>query len=197
MLKGKASSGVGNQENLTITSQMSEQWQELDFYESLLTRFKEDSSQSILNKRVAIAKSDPSEEVYELHLEIQAFEKQFRECVDISGIVIKKNRDLLQIVTAKSDPSFAEQQSNDLKIEVQRVTEKSQQQVMELEDQKDKYRSLKARCQELEKIAQDRQEKSNYWQTLCEQAKKANPDNNNSSEAAGGKIKSVAAVEEL
>ena len=62
-----------------------------------------------MNKRAAIAKSDPSEELYELHMEIQAFEKQFRECVDISGLVIKKNRDLIEVVKANMDLTFAEQ----------------------------------------------------------------------------------------
>ena len=118
----------------------SEHGQELDFYESLLARFKEHSSQSILNKRQAIAKNDPQEELYELHLEIQAFEKQFRECVDISGLVIKKNRDLLEIVKAKTDLSFAEEQANIRKVEISGLNEKVQEQAMELEDQKDKYR---------------------------------------------------------
>ncbi len=118
----------------------SEQSQELDFYESLLDRFKQDSSQSILNKRQAIAKNDPQEELYELHLEIQAFEKQFRECVDISGLVIKKNRDLLENLKAKTDLSFAEEQTNNRKVEISGLNEKVQEQAMELEDQKDKYR---------------------------------------------------------
>jgi len=42
-------------------------------------------------------------------MEIQAFEKQFRECVDISGLVIKKNRDLIEVVKANMDLTFAEQ----------------------------------------------------------------------------------------
>ena len=168
---------------------MSDQQQELDFFESLLTRFKEDSSQSILNKRAAIAKSDPSEELYELHLEIQAFEKQFRECVDISGHVIKKNRTLLETLLAQIDPSFAEQQSNARIVEISGLNEKIQQQAMELTDSKDKYRSLKRRCLELEKLAQERQERSNYWQGLCEQAKKAGADSNNQSVAIEDKAK--------
>jgi hypothetical protein len=77
-----------------------------------------------LNKRAAIAKSDPSEELYELHLEIQAFEKQFRECVDISGQVIKKNRTLLETLLAQIDPSFAEQQSNARIVEISGLNEK-------------------------------------------------------------------------
>ena len=118
----------------------SEQSQELDFYESLLDRFKQDSSQSILNKRQAIAKNDPQEELYELHLEIQAFEKQFRECVDISGLVMKKNRDLLEILKAKTDLLFAEEQANNRKVDTSGLNEKVREQAMELEDQKDKYR---------------------------------------------------------
>ena len=49
--------------------------QELEFYESMINRFKDTANTSLLNKRAAIAKEDPAEEIYELHLEIQEFEK--------------------------------------------------------------------------------------------------------------------------
>ena len=58
--------------------------QELEFFESMLKQFKEATSQSFLNKRAAIAKEDPTEEIIELHLEIQEYEKQFKECINIA-----------------------------------------------------------------------------------------------------------------
>jgi len=36
----------------------------------MLQRFKENCSQSLLNKRAACAKEDPTEEIIELHLEV-------------------------------------------------------------------------------------------------------------------------------
>ena len=52
------------------TSAMEVDTQELDFYESLLQRHRQTTSQSLLNKRATIAKEDPTEEIIELHLEI-------------------------------------------------------------------------------------------------------------------------------
>ena len=40
-----------------------------------------------MNNRQLIAKSDPNEEIYELHLEIQEVERQFRELVDITTLL--------------------------------------------------------------------------------------------------------------
>ena len=77
---------------------MSESAQETEFFEQLLQRFQEATAQSILNKRTPIAKNDPKEELYELHLEIQEQERQFRECVDISVLILKRNRELSDLV---------------------------------------------------------------------------------------------------
>ena len=107
----------------------------------------------------------------------------------MSDLIIKKNRTLLDTVLEKTDTTFAEKQSNDRKVEIIGLKEKIQQNAMELEDSKDKYRSIKLRCLELEKLAQERQERSNYWQGLCEQAKKAGADSNNQSVAIGDKAK--------
>ena len=51
---------------------------------------------------------------------------------------------------------------------------------MQLEDQKDKYRQLKQRCHELEQVAEDRLERSQYWQSLCESTKKTGADSSKS-----------------
>lgn len=44
--------------------------QELEVYAQIISRFKESSSQSLLNRRAACAKEDPTEEIIELHLEV-------------------------------------------------------------------------------------------------------------------------------
>ena len=49
--------------------------QELKFYESLIDRFRESSAESLLNKRACQAKEDPTEELLELHLEVQELER--------------------------------------------------------------------------------------------------------------------------
>ena len=72
--------------------------QELKFYESLIARFREGSAESLLNKRAAIAKEDPTEELIELHLEIQEHEKQFKELVEIASYMLKKNKEMDELV---------------------------------------------------------------------------------------------------
>ena len=72
--------------------------QELKFYESLIARFREGSAESLLNKRAAIAKEDPTEELIELHLEIQEHERQFKELVEIASYMLKKNKEMDELV---------------------------------------------------------------------------------------------------
>ena len=43
-----------------------------------------------------MAKQDPTEELIELHLEIQEFEKQFKDCLEISQILLKKNKEMAE-----------------------------------------------------------------------------------------------------
>ena len=40
-----------------------------------------------MNKRAKVAKEDPLDEIIELHLEVQEFEKQFKECVEVAGFL--------------------------------------------------------------------------------------------------------------
>ena len=70
----------------------------------MVEQFKEVSKESLLNKRAKIAKQDPSEEIIELHFEIQEFERQFKELVEISGFLIKKNKELDDVI--KSEPGY-------------------------------------------------------------------------------------------
>ena len=60
----------------------------------MIEQFKESASESLLNKRATVAKEDPTEELIELHFEIQEFEKQFKELVNISAFLVQKNREL-------------------------------------------------------------------------------------------------------
>ena len=60
----------------------------------MIEQFKESAKESLLNKRATVAKEDPTEELIELHFEIQEFEKQFKELVDISAFLVQKNREL-------------------------------------------------------------------------------------------------------
>jgi len=54
----------------------------------------------MLNKRAALAKEDPTEEIIELHLEVQEFEKEFKECVEIASFMLQKTRELDDTVRA-------------------------------------------------------------------------------------------------
>ena len=56
----------------------------------------------MLNKRAAIAKEDPTEEIIELHLEVQEFEKEFKECVEIATFMLGKTRELDEFIRSKS-----------------------------------------------------------------------------------------------
>ena len=60
----------------------------------MIEQFKESAKESLLNKRATVAKEDPTEELIELHFEIQEFEKQFKELVNISAFLVQKNREL-------------------------------------------------------------------------------------------------------
>ena len=51
-----------------------------------------------MNRRASIAKDDPTEEIIELHLEVQEFEKEFKECVEIASFMLQKTRELDEIV---------------------------------------------------------------------------------------------------
>ena len=57
----------------------------------------------MLNKRAAIAKEDPTEEIIELHLEVQEFEKEFKECVEIATFMLTKTRELDEVIRTKSN----------------------------------------------------------------------------------------------
>ena len=74
--------------------------QELKFYESLINKFKESASESLLNKRASQAKEDPTEELIELHLEIQEIEKQFKEVIEISCYMLKKNKEMDEFMSS-------------------------------------------------------------------------------------------------
>lgn len=74
--------------------------QELKFYESLINKFKESASESLLNKRATHAKEDPTEELIELHLEIQEIEKQFKEVIEISCYMLKKNKEMDEFMSS-------------------------------------------------------------------------------------------------
>ena len=60
----------------------------------MIDRFRQNSQESLLNKRATVAKEDPTEELIELHFEIQEFEKQFKEMVEISSFVLKKSKEM-------------------------------------------------------------------------------------------------------
>jgi len=60
---------------MLMNSMLNDTMQEMEFFESMLLRMKDAASQSILNKRAQIAKADPSEELFDLHLEIQELER--------------------------------------------------------------------------------------------------------------------------
>ena len=92
--------------------------QEIEFYGQLVQQFKEACSQSLLNKRAAIAKEDPTEEIIELHLEIQQFEKQFKECVEIASYMLDKNRELDQVIHSSANMKSMQSQQNDSKQEI-------------------------------------------------------------------------------
>jgi len=94
--------------SLALRGATGDHTQEADFLEALIERFQVVANQSILNKRQPIAKSDPKEEIYELHLEIQEVERQFRELVDIASLMLRKNRDLGELVGQRQDLVMAE-----------------------------------------------------------------------------------------
>ena len=75
----------------------------MEFYEELIENFKHTCSESLLNKRAKVAKEDPTEEIIELHLEIQEFEKQFKECVEIAGFLCQKTAELDDLVQSSQD----------------------------------------------------------------------------------------------
>ena len=63
------------------------------------------STQSLLDRRAHLAKDDPTEELIELHLEVQEFEKQFKECVEIATFLLSKNRQLDELVRSSENLS--------------------------------------------------------------------------------------------
>ena len=63
------------------------------------------TDEPFLNKRAAVAKEDPTEEIIELHLEIQEFEKHFKECVEIATFMLQKNQELDEIVRSNQNLS--------------------------------------------------------------------------------------------
>ena len=63
---------------------------------------------------------------------------------------MKKNRDLSDVVASSQDLSTMERHSMERRAEVSGLNEKMHEQIMQLEDQKVKYRQLKQKCQELE-----------------------------------------------
>ena len=67
---------------------------ELEFYSSLIERFRATTGQSLLNKRAAIAKEDPTQELIDVHLEVQELEKEFKECVEIASFILSKTREM-------------------------------------------------------------------------------------------------------
>ena len=59
----------------------------------------------MLDRRAHLAKDDPTEELIELHLEVQEFEKQFKECVEIATFLLSKNRQLDELVRSSDNLS--------------------------------------------------------------------------------------------
>ena len=59
----------------------------------------------MLDRRAHLAKDDPTEELIELHLEVQEFEKQFKECVEIATFLLSKNRQLDELVRSSENLS--------------------------------------------------------------------------------------------
>ena len=50
-----------------------------------------------------MAKDDPAEELVEMHLEVQQYEKEFKECVDIYGQVLRRNKELYELNKQKDE----------------------------------------------------------------------------------------------
>lgn len=130
--------------------------QELEFYASLIERFRATSSQSMLNRRANIAKEDPTEEIIELHLEVQEFEKEFKECVEIASFMLQKTRELDELVRSMESKTPAERESSTKSQEIASLREQLRQQESLVDDYKHRFKQIKYRCKELESVAEDR-----------------------------------------
>ena len=73
----------------------------------MINSFNKTLAKSLLDKRQAVAKSDPREEIVELHFEIQEYERQFKECVEIAQFCLESSKELRQIVDSNEALSQA------------------------------------------------------------------------------------------
>lgn len=109
----------------------------------------------MLNKRANIAKEDPTEEIIELHLEVQEFEKQFKECVEIASFMLQKTRELDELVRAMQKKTPASLESSRKAQEIASLREQLREQESQVDDYKDRFKQIKYRCKELEGVAED------------------------------------------
>ena len=107
---------------------------DLEFYEQLIENFRNTCSESLLNKRAKVAKEDPLDEIIELHLEVQEFEKQFKECVEVAGFLCQKTAELDDMVRSSRDASSMQQTSHEHRRELNVLNEKLREQEVQLDD---------------------------------------------------------------
>ena len=123
--------------------------QEAEFLEAILERFKLHTKHSILDKREHTAKADAKEEVYELHLEIQELERNFREILDVAGLVMRKNRDVSELLNQRRDVKMAQQVSLQKETEIEQLKIRVKEKDSLLEDEKERVQELTQYCKEL------------------------------------------------
>lgn len=85
-------------------------------------------------KRAPVAKEDPTEEIIELHLEVQDLEKQFKECVDIGTFILRQYKEQEEINRQRNDESKMSMSFSDKGAEMSNMRESVRQYELELAD---------------------------------------------------------------
>jgi hypothetical protein len=67
---------------------------DVEFYEELLSKCKESLKTPMMTRRADVQKDDPTDELIDVHIDIQNMEREFRECVEIGTFLLKKNREM-------------------------------------------------------------------------------------------------------
>ena len=98
-----------------------------------------------MTKRSAMQKEDATEELIDVHIDIQNMERQFKECVEIGTFLLKKNKELEKeeiILMAKvSNQTMQQMQEGNQELDLGNTVKEQE---MIIKDEKAKRKTLKS-----------------------------------------------------
>ena len=117
---------------------------DVSFYEDLLRQCKDSLKTPFMTRRVPLQKEDPTEELIDIHIDIQNLERQFKECVEIGTFLLKKNREV-EAECANMQQKLSTYITQGVNANQQEITiqEKFTQQEWMLKEEKEKRKRLK------------------------------------------------------